>query len=286
MPYDVDGNLLYQNLLTPIYCDGVQINLVLSRDTFFKAYPDFRSNVFVAQGDGSTTVFNIQLNNTVGSPIIRAHLSVVPPQSIVPDPNGPNSSIPSNLDPGVYISTFDSNNNLMLVYDNGTFTAADQNVGNLTGAGTGTVDYVSGVINVTFQNPPGDGQNIEVQCIVYQPGTPRIVQFFNNIVTIRPVPDRTYLMEFDAYLTPAAFLGTGQALSFGYMSEYLARGAARKILSDTGDIDQFNFYEQLFREQENLVIRRTDRQQSVNRTPTIFTDLYQQNPYWGTGQQA
>ena len=27
------------------------------------------------------------------------------------------------------------------------------------------------------------------------------------------------------------------------MCEYIARGAARKILSDTGDIEQFQFYE-------------------------------------------
>jgi hypothetical protein len=286
MPYDTNGNLLYQGLQPPIYVDGVQINLILSRDTFFKAYPDFRSNTFVAEGDGSTTNFSVNLNNTVGSPLIRAHLSILTPQAIEPPANGPNSSIPSNLDPGIYISAFDVNNNIMIVYDNGTFQPSNQNVGNLGGAGTGTINYITGHLDVTFQNPPINQGNIEVQCLVYQPGTPRIVNFFNNIITIRPVPDRTYLMEFDAYLTPAAFLGSGQSLPFGYMSEYLARGAARKILSDTGDVEQFAFYEPLFREQENLVIRRTDRQNSINRTPTIFTDLYQQNPYWGTGQQA
>jgi len=51
-------------------------------------------------------------------------------------------------------------------------------------------------------------------------------------------------------LSPAAFLSTNQAAPFGYMCEYIARGAARKILSDTGDVEQFNFYEPLFMEQE------------------------------------
>lgn len=59
------------------------------------------------------------------------------------------------------------------------------------------------------------------------------------------------------------------------MAEYLARGAARKILSDTGDVDQFQFYEPLFREQELLVWKRSQRQWTATKTQT----LYSQGPY-------
>ncbi len=75
----------------------------------------------------------------------------------------------------------------------------------------------------------------------------------------------------DAYLSPAAFLNTAQALPFAYMGEYIARGAARKILSDTGDVDQFQFYEPLFREQEMLVWKRSQRQFTSTRTQTIYS---------------
>ena len=78
-------------------------------------------------------------------------------------------------------------------------------------------------------------------------------------------------MELDAYLTPAAFLSTSNAVPFGYMSEYIARGAARKILADTGDIEQFQFYEPLFKEQEILVWKRSQRQFTSSRTPTIYS---------------
>lgn len=61
------------------------------------------------------------------------------------------------------------------------------------------------------------------------------------------------------------------AIPFGYMSEYIARGAARKILSDTGDVEQFNFYEPLFKEQEMLVWKRSQRQWTNNRTQTIYS---------------
>ena len=95
--------------------------------------------------------------------------------------------------------------------------------------------------------------------------------FYNNVITLRSVPDIQYLIELDAYLTPAAFLSTSSAVQYGYMSEYIARGAARKILSDTGDVEQFQFYEPLFREQEILVWKRSQRQWTATRTQTIYS---------------
>jgi hypothetical protein len=56
------------------------------------------------------------------------------------------------------------------------------------------------------------------------------------------------------------------------MSEYLGRGTARKILSDTGDWDQFNAYEPLFREQEMLVWKRSQRQNTSTRTQTLYSN--------------
>jgi hypothetical protein len=55
------------------------------------------------------------------------------------------------------------------------------------------------------------------------------------------------------------------------MAEYIARGAARKLLSDTGDWEQFDRYEPLFREQENLVHIRSQRQWTSTRTETIYS---------------
>jgi hypothetical protein len=80
----------------------------------------------------------------------------------------------------------------------------------------------------------------------------------------------------DAYLSPAAFFSQGQAIPFAYMAEYIARGAARKILSDTGDVEQFMFYEPLFREQEMLVWKRSQRQWTNNRTETIYSQGFGQ----------
>jgi len=56
------------------------------------------------------------------------------------------------------------------------------------------------------------------------------------------------------------------------MSEYIARGAARKILADTGDVEQFQFYEPFFREQEILVWKRSQRINTSTRTQTIVSE--------------
>ncbi len=138
-------------------------------------------------------------------------------------------------------------------------------------ASTNFVDYFTGHVNVTFpQNIPA-GVNINAQCFLFQCGLPRGILFNNNTLTLRSPPDRQYLVELDAYLTPAGFLSTNQAIQFSYMSEYIARGAARKILADTGDMEQFQFYEPFFLEQESLVWKRSQRQFTATRTQTIYS---------------
>ncbi len=134
------------------------------------------------------------------------------------------------------------------------------------------INYLTGeVTNVFFPQAIPSGTPISIQANFYQLGIPRAILFYNNTLTLRSPPNTQYLVELDAYLTPAAFLTQSQAVPFGYMSEYIARGAARKILSDTGDWDQFNFYEPLFREQENLVHIRSQRQWTSTRTQTIYS---------------
>ena len=120
------------------------------------------------------------------------------------------------------------------------------------------------------------GVNIIAQCFLFQCGLPRGVLFNNNTLTFRSPPDQQYLVELDAYLSPAGFLATNQAIQFAYMWEYIARGASRKILSDTGDLEQFNFYEPLFKEQETLVWKRSQRQFTATRTETLYSQGFSQ----------
>ena len=197
-----------------------------------------------------------------------------------------------------YLTAQATNNQNVIVADSGQFLEDDINYGLLMAPGSApggldfngnpvgegntvlpggysitsnTINYLTGEIVVTFPEVIPTGNNISCQCYYFQSGLPRGILYYNNSLLLRSVPDRQYLVELDAYLSPAAFLNTGAAIPFGYMSEYIARGAARKMLADTGDWEQFDRYEPLFIEQERLVWKRSQRTWTSTRTETLYS---------------
>lgn len=199
------------------------------------------------------------------------------------------SKVPTaNIDPGIYITTIDATGANVVVTDSGMFLPTDVNKGLLTykanagpygnlplpngySAIKNIVDYASGDVFVEFPVPIPAGVYINANCYYFQTGLPRGILFYDNVLTLRNPPDQQYLIELNAYLSPAAFLNTSDAVPFAYMAEYIARGAARKILSDTGDQEQLMFYEPFFREQEMLVWKRSQRQFTATRTQTLYS---------------
>ena len=202
-------------------------------------------------------------------------------------------SVPvTSVESRVYFTSTAANGSNIVIQDSGQFLEDNENYGLLMQQGQApngnlplvngpspnysttqnTINYLTGVAtNVYFPVAIPAGVQINAQCYFYQTGIPRSILFYNNVLTLRSPPDRQYLVELTAYLSPAAYLSTETAIQFAYMSEYIARGAARKILSDTGDIEQFQFYEPLFKEQELLVWKRSQRQWTSSRTQTIYS---------------
>lgn len=268
---------VYQIFRPPVYCDGVEIGYFQSNEQFYKVFPELVLNEFPTQGDGSVGPYTVSFGR---APILRAFIDDL-----------------GNLLPYVYITTVDSAGNQQYIVDSsyvnsngeGLLIQTDSTFQNIigpeltgtppNGGGSGTVDYINGTATFTFNSNVGDGINIETQTSPYSSGVPRICLFFNNIFKLYPVPSRAYKIQIDATITPSVFFNTTNSIPFAYMSEYIARGAARKILADTGDYDQMQFYEPFFREQENLVLRRTSRQNATQRTPTIFASQTTANPY-------
>lgn len=285
---------VYQGFLGPAFVNGIQVPFFTDQGGFFNIWPNYiqaLNNSF--QGDGTagpytlTTPFFPALAGHVDiTGIVAANSSIDPIVSTTLNANVPKTS----TFPAVYITTQDASNNTLVISDSGQFfsaTGVSGNMqlgilmGNISGGYSSTVNvinYTTGSINVTFDRIIPAGNPINIQSYFIQQGIPRAILFYNNILTIRPPCDVSYLIEIEAYLSPAAFLSTGQSIPFAYMCEYIARGAARKILADTGDMEQFAFYEPLFREQEMLVWKRSQRQFTATRTPTIFSEFSSQSP--------
>ncbi len=297
---------VYQGFVGPAYIGGVQVHLETQKNLFLGVWPKIVQQSFiVAQGNGTIGPYTLQIP-FIGPPtlplnppinaLLRGHVDIsgiISTGVNVDPPVGTGlitfiEEVPvTSVDSAVYFTATGSDGNNIVVADSGQFLTSDVNYGLLMKPGKAplgntalaggytttlnTINYISGQAIVTFPNAIPSGANINAQCYFFQCGLPRAILYYNNVLTLRSPPSSQYLVEVDAYLSPAAFLTSSAALPFGYMAEYLSLGSARKILSDTGDKDQLEFYEGRFLEQESLVHIRSQRQWTATRTQTIYS---------------
>jgi hypothetical protein len=305
---------VYQGFSMPAYVNGIQVPFYTEQNAFWNLWPNYIQYLNpAAYGNGTAGPYLI---NLAEAPAIPGHLDMM---GIIANINNGNDNddpyfanafplditntfinLPTtSFHPGVYFTSKAENGQLIQVSDSGIYLETAGTHGHLYGllmapgnapfgnmplsggysVTSNTVNYRHGYANVTFSAPIPEFEPINVESQFFQTGLPRAILYYNNTVTIRPPPDISYNVQMQAYLTPAAFLISGNAIPFGYMAEYIARGAARKILADTGDTEQFMFYEPLFKEQETLVWKRSQRQITANRTGTIFSDLQGQTSF-------
>lgn len=300
---------VYQGFTGPAYINGIQVAFQTQKEMFFRAFPNVVQNMqVVAQGNGTAGPYSLTFpvgpnQSTPLNPplngLIRGHVDItgiIGTASNIDPPTANTTAtfqtllgqIPTtSIDSAVFITATAADGTNIIAQDSGVFLTGNMNYGLLMEPGTApfgntvltggysttanTVNYLEGTATVTFNQAVPSGSNINVQCFFFQSGLPRAILFYNNVLTLRAPPALQYLVELDAFLTPAAFLNTSSAIPFGYMAEYIARGAARKLLSDTGDWEQFDRYEPLFREQENLVHIRSQRQWTSTRTETLYS---------------
>jgi hypothetical protein len=274
----------YETYITPAYVDGYQIVMQQSHDQWMKLFPNRTLNQFQQNGSGfrGQTATTPYAFTTASVPIIQGHrdLNIQPPGNTI-NPGGIQEGL---LTSNVYVTAIDVNGNLNVAQDDpqsatsGNLIQYDPlNPGNAPSI-VGTVNYITGAVSVTFLYAIPTTSAINYQVIPYSAGRPQAVFFYNNTFVFRPIPDKPYVFTIDATYNPAAFLNTSNALPYRYMTEYLARGAARKILQDYGDIEQMQLYEPFFREQENFVLRKTYRQVSNTRVATVFQGQTSFNP--------
>jgi hypothetical protein len=307
---------VYQGMLPPAYINGIQVPVQTQKNQFFNIWPNIVQNVGqVATGNGTAGPYTINFpllpqNVSPNPPLnafLRANLDIAgviaaynitgvyrdPPLADNSNASAAIEGTPvTSVDAAVFITAVGSNGSNVVVSDSGWFLDNAVNYGLLMTPGpapfgnqplpggysttSNTVNYLTGIATVTFPVPIPAGNNIQGQVFFYQSGLPRSILYYNNTMTLRTVPDNQYLVEMEAYYTPAALLNSGDAIPYGYMSEYIARGAARKMLADTGDWEQFDRNEPMFKEQELLVWKRSQRTLTESRTESIYSQGFGQ----------
>lgn len=302
---------VYQGFLSPVFINNVELSFHTERNYFRNNYPGYTQNQLqVGTGDGTEGPYTLSIplissNATttfpISSALMRGHVDItgimatglnVDPPLVTSTSNFITTIPTTSVYSQVFFTSQASDGSNIIVQDSGEFLSGNANYGLLMEPGKApygnleltngplpnysttqnTINYFTGVAtNVYFPQAIPDGMPINANCNYYQLGIPRSVLYYNNTLTFRSPPNTQYLVDVTAYLTPAAFFNSDNAIPFGYMAEYIARGAARKILSDLGDVEQFEFYEQFFKEQETLVHIRSQRQWTATRSQTIYS---------------
>lgn len=137
---------------------------------------------------------------------------------------------------------------------------------------TNTINYLTAAFTATFSSAVAAGAPINSQVILANVTRPSGVLYYNNMFTIRPVPDQVYRVEFEVYQRPTALLADDQTPELEEYWQYIAYGAAKKIFEDKMDLESVQMILPALKEQERLVNRRTIVQITNQRTPTIYSE--------------
>lgn len=242
---------LYTTIHGPVYIAGFQALLSQSREQFFAMYPMVNSIQSIGTtGDGTTTSFSGTLANV---PVIRNNVT---------------------------FSSIDINNNGLEAHDNGEGAL----IGDITPGPA--INYITGSYSLNWNTPPAAGANINSQTVAYVPALPQSMLFYDGKITLRPIPDQPYQINFEVYQRPSELLASNQQPELSEWWQYIAYGAAKKILEDRMDMETVQLIMPEFKQQERLILRRTIVQNSNQRSSTIYveqTGIASGANSWGQG---
>lgn len=259
----------------PAYIGGILSLWSQSREEFYNIYPLVESIQQVGTGDGITTVFtgtvpNVGAQNTVllqnnvlfdsldssSNGLSMVDVPVVDPLTGNPTING-NLYAPNNLpsSPPTVITA------------------------------TNTINYVTGVFTVTFSAAPGANVIVNSQTVPQVVSKPQMLLAFDSAFWVRPIPDQPYKIEIEVLSRPTELLNSSDSPELKEWWQYIAYGAAKKIFEDRSALEDVLQIMPEFKMQERLILRRTLKQRSKERTATLYTQQTDfsgaRNWWWG-----
>jgi hypothetical protein len=125
--------------------------------------------------------------------------------------------------------------------------------------GTATINYSTGVVSVTFNTAPINGQVINLNYIIFQAGRPQAILYFNNQFELLPPPDQAYIVQMQAYQVVAALTAATDTPELNEWGPCLSYGTALGIFADYGENDAYAETTRLHKEQISLVYSRTEQ---------------------------
>lgn len=235
---------VYVNVMPPAYVAGYQCFWSQDNEQFKRTYPQLAQINQTLEGDGTPGPYAVTFANT---PILQNQVTV-----------------------GAIDDTGSTINCIDLPTDR---SAGTWSVINTNSVEVGSIDYINGTATITFSNNIPSGNQITFTAVPYQASRPQALLFYDDVLTLRPVPDSEYLVRINAYKRPTMLISSGESPELKQWWQYLAYGAAKKIFEDSQDPEGENTISKGFKEQERLVLRRTIKERTNQRTATIFTEM-------------
>jgi len=240
----------------PVYMAGIQAFYTQWRDVFYGYWPQ---------------------TNTISDTLLRGDGTVGPFSGRV---SAPSTGLPFILQRSVNFNCLNTDGTSMIMVD----VPINNQIGNLTQADVPLVppfdtivdpnnfiNYVTGDYTITFPQLTETASTIWFEGILYQPGKPLGMLYYDEKFTIRPVPDKTYAIQVEADIRPTELISSTDIPQLEQWWQYIAYGAAKKIFEDRMDLDSVQLIMPEFKQQERLVLRTTLSQQANERTVTIYT---------------
>lgn len=279
--YPIDVNY-YQGVRSPVYVEGIIGTLYKDRQQFYNVWPRFPTLFQPISGNGVTTAFSF----TIPGPFLSREVVLGGtdasgnPIRVNDDGNGnlqlqipnPSTSVPQQFNPPV------SNAPIPGMFNTNLGNPGLINVNTQTldpslvayPGGIGTVNYVTGLFNINFPVAPAAGTQVTLWVSQYQVGRPYCLLFWNNEISIRPVPDKTYKVEVEVFQTPVQFMQTTDNPILNQWVQYIAYGTAVELLRERQDMDGVENLKEGMMRQEALVLERQSIEEIFQPNVTLF----------------
>ena len=246
-------NTNYITVEPPCYVAGLQVNYFQDIDTFYREWPKIDYIQQVNSGNGTSGPYTGVIT---GTPFMNSNNVLAAYNRI-------------GKDVRVLLSANISDYAATSAYDDGSGGFIDASTGD---ALIGDIDYVSGSFTITFSDPIPNATAINASVIPYVASKPRAICFYQNQFMLRPIPDKAYVVEINAFRYPTALANAGDHAELDFWWQLLAFGAARKILIDNADFENAASFEPYFLEQLSYVERRTIKLLASQRSATIYSN--------------
>jgi hypothetical protein len=298
---------LYLNIHQPVYVAGYQVFFTQSREEFYNSYPinNYIQSIGVT-GDGATVSFTgfVQFGGTGNNSfngISNQQMSLLKGNVLFDsvDVNGNGLSL-------VDIPVLDATTGIQTIYGNLYVPGTQPTTPSAPPVGypiqpplasvpyltngvnqTNYINYSTGQYVITFPTAPAAGEQINSQTVPTIPSRPFAMLYYNNTITIRPVPDQPYQVNFEVDARPTQLFQETSVPQLQELWQYIAYGAAKKIFEDQQDMESVQAIMPEFDQQERMCLRRTLNQIANQRTATIYSVTSNNNgginQGWGYG---